>query len=111
MNGFEDMMNMMDGMTGGWGSFGLAGTLFSFLLLIGLLAAVAWVVAKLLLTGTGRPDSAEEIVRGRFARGEIDAEEYERSLMTLRGEPGRRAYEDYVHEATRQLEEKPSARR
>jgi uncharacterized membrane protein len=31
-----------------------------------------------------REDSAEEILRQRFARGEIDAEEYERSLEVLR---------------------------
>jgi uncharacterized membrane protein len=32
-----------------------------------------------------REDSAEETLRQRFARGEIDAEEYERSLEVLRG--------------------------
>jgi len=32
-----------------------------------------------------RGDSAEETLRQRFARGEIDAEEYERSLEVLRG--------------------------
>jgi putative membrane protein len=31
-----------------------------------------------------REDSAEEILRQRFARGEIDAEDYERSLEVLR---------------------------
>jgi uncharacterized membrane protein len=31
-----------------------------------------------------REDSAEETLRRRFARGEIDAEEYERSLEVLR---------------------------
>jgi uncharacterized membrane protein len=30
-------------------------------------------------------DPAEEILRGRLARGEIDAEEYERCLRVLRG--------------------------
>ncbi len=35
-----------------------------------------------------RVDSAEEILRERFARGEIDAEEYERSLEVLRGKTG-----------------------
>jgi putative membrane protein len=33
-----------------------------------------------------REDSAEETLRQRFARGEIDAEEYERSLEVLRNE-------------------------
>jgi putative membrane protein len=32
-----------------------------------------------------RTDPAEEILRGRLARGEIDAEEYERSLRVLKG--------------------------
>ena len=32
----------------------------------------------------GREDSAEETLRQRFARGEIGAEEYERSLEVLR---------------------------
>jgi uncharacterized membrane protein len=32
-----------------------------------------------------REDSAEETLRQRFARGEIDAEDYERSLEVLRG--------------------------
>ena len=31
-----------------------------------------------------REDSAEETLRQRFARGEIDAEEYKRSLEVLR---------------------------
>ena len=31
-----------------------------------------------------REDSAEETLRQRFARGEIDAEDYERSLEVLR---------------------------
>jgi uncharacterized membrane protein len=33
-----------------------------------------------------REDSAEETLRQRFARGEIDAEEYGRSLKVLRNE-------------------------
>jgi uncharacterized membrane protein len=32
----------------------------------------------------GREDSAEETLRQRFARGEIDAQDYERSLEVLR---------------------------
>ena len=32
-----------------------------------------------------RTDPAEEILRGRLARSEIDAEEYERSLRVLKG--------------------------
>jgi uncharacterized membrane protein len=36
------------------------------------------------LNSRRREDSAEETLRQRFARGEIDAEEYERSLEVLR---------------------------
>jgi uncharacterized membrane protein len=36
------------------------------------------------LNSSRREDSAEETLRQRFARGEIDAEEYERSLEVLR---------------------------
>ncbi len=118
MNGSGDMINMMDSMVdGGWSGFGLAGTLLNVLLLVTFLAAVVWVVAKILPTlggGNGSPvgrvDPAEETLRERFARGEIDAGEYERSLEVLRGGPGQRTYEDYARDAPRRLTGKPSAR-
>ncbi len=109
---------MMDNMMGnGWSGFGLAGALFNVLLLVAFLAAMVWVVVKILpaLGGgdgspVGRVDPAEETLRERFARGEIDAAEYERSLEVLRGGPSQRTYEDYVRDTTRQLTGKPSAR-
>lgn len=102
------MMGGMDGMMGGWGGFGLLGGLISVLFLVGLLALAAWVAVKVLpnqrseagLSGT-RTDPAEETLRVRFARGEINAEEYARSLSTLRGEPTGN-YEDYVRDAREQ---------
>lgn len=103
-----DMMNnMMNG--GGWGGFGLVGGLINVLLLVGLLALVVWVALRIFPTqhaggdrsGT-RTDSAEEILRERFARGEIQVEEYERSLKTLRGEPAQRTYEDIARETRQQ---------
>ncbi len=87
---------MMGGdMIGGWSGFGSAGMLLNLLLLVGLVTIIAWVVTTIL---PARPaqgqrlnervaDSAEEILRERFARGEIGAEEYERSLETLRRKP------------------------
>jgi uncharacterized protein (DUF305 family) len=39
-------------------------------------------------TGKERTESAEEILRARFARGEIDVEEYERSLEVLKSRGG-----------------------
>lgn len=87
-------------MMGGCGDFGLAGGVFGLvvsligvLLFVGLIGLVAFAVLKVLpAQGAGvgsfgtRTDPAEEVLRGRFARGEISAEEYERSLWTLRGE-------------------------
>lgn len=81
------------GMMGG--SFGSWWMLIPVLLLGGLLALIAWTVARIFpsdrLSSGGIPrDAAEETVRQRFARGELDGEEYERSLRTLRDgvEPG-----------------------
>jgi putative membrane protein len=61
------------------------------ILLLVVLVVVVWAIIKLVpdwqdrlgLNGR-REDSAEETLRQRFARGEIDAEEYERSLEVLR---------------------------
>jgi putative membrane protein len=39
-------------------------------------------------------DSAEEILRERFARGEITAEEFQRSIEILRGGTTRQASDD-----------------
>lgn len=68
--------------------------LLPFFFWIGLLTLVAWIVTRLFPRrrdggGTGpasRRDPAEEILRERFARGEITTEEYLRSLEILRGE-------------------------
>jgi uncharacterized membrane protein len=66
------------------------GGLGSILLLV-VLALVVWVLIKAfpdwqerLGLNSRREDSAEETLRQRFARGEIDAEDYERSLEILR---------------------------
>lgn len=55
------------------------------------LGVVLWAVFRILpspwqdrVSPDRREDSAEETLRQRFARGEIDAEEYERSLEVLR---------------------------
>lgn len=91
---------MTDGgtMNGMMNGFGFSGMLVNLLLLAGLLAFVAWTVVRVLPSArdersSSRPDP-EEILRERFARGEIDADEYERSLAILRGEPARNAYGD-----------------
>ena len=63
------------------------GELFLVLLVLGV---VVWVIIKAVPDWQNRigldrcEDSAEETLRQRFARGEIDVEEYERSLEVLR---------------------------
>ena len=74
------------------------------LLLIALLGALVAVVVWLVMRvfpkvrrdeQLGAPrDSAEEILRERFARGEITAEEYQRSIEILRGATTREAPDD-----------------
>jgi putative membrane protein len=55
-------------------------------------------------------DSAEGILRERFARGEITADEYERALGALRGRSPDKDYEDYVREAEEELRSEPEDR-
>jgi putative membrane protein len=63
------------------------GELFLVLLVLGV---VVWAIIRVVpdwqdrMGLNRREDSAEETLRQRFARGEIDAEEYERSLEVLR---------------------------
>ena len=62
------------------------------ILLLVVLAVAVWAIIKVFpdwqdrvgLNSSRREDSAEETLRQRFARGEIEAEEYERSLEVLR---------------------------
>ncbi len=101
---------MMDGgLMSGWGGFGLAGALINFLILAGLLALLGSVVVKALATqgveserSGARTDPAEQILRERFARGEMDAGEYERSLKALREHSAHATYEDYVRAVDKQ---------
>jgi putative membrane protein len=60
------------------------------MLVLLVLGVVVWAIIKVVHDWQNRigldrhEDSAEETLRQRFARGEIDAEEYERSLVVLR---------------------------
>jgi putative membrane protein len=75
------------GMMGWWGPGGMMGSGF------GAWAFVRMLVLRLLSPGPGDAgrdapeESAEEILRRRFARGEIDAEEYEERLRLLEEDP------------------------
>lgn len=64
----------------------MGGMMWSWWLLgAALLAAVVWAVAR---SEANRPpgnEAPEDIVKRRFARGEIDRREYESTLAELRG--------------------------
>jgi putative membrane protein len=71
----------------GWGAWWFVMPL----VMIGFWVAVIWVVVNLLQnrpgptpTGRARPATPEEILAQRYARGEIDDDEYHRRLDTLR---------------------------
>jgi len=53
---------------------------------IAVLAVVVWLIVRTTGPRAAEPrgDSAEEVLRRRFAAGEIDAEEYDRRLELLR---------------------------
>lgn len=85
-------MGFDGGMMGDWITFGWLWMLFPLLLGGGLLALIVWAISTAfpVRRDNGRQEprreSAEDILRERFARGEIDTGEYESSLKTLRGE-------------------------
>lgn len=74
--------------------------LLLILFLGGLVAVVTWLVVRIFPKVRrderleAPRDSAEEILRERFARGEITAEEYQRSIKILRGATTRKAPDD-----------------
>jgi putative membrane protein len=66
---------------GGWWGMGVG-----MLIWLVVVVLVVWLVVRLVTqrpTG-GRTESAEELLRRRFASGEIDAEEYDRRMEVLR---------------------------
>ena len=81
--GLGPMMGQGGMMGQGWGLFGIIWMLVPLLFLGGLVALIVWAVTQLAserhATGSAgvHEQSAEEILRQRFAHGEIDAEEYE----------------------------------
>jgi putative membrane protein len=78
------------GMMGAWSALGMGlmmlGVVLVPLLLLGALIAVIVLAVTQLGSGRVHEQSAEETLRQRFARGEIDQEEYEERHRILRGE-------------------------
>lgn len=69
---------MMWGWHGGWGWWwmGLAGVVFW--------AVVAWAIVMLVRSGTVHGSHARDVLDERFARGEIDEDEYRRRRELIR---------------------------
>jgi putative membrane protein len=88
-------MNGMEGMDGMMGAgFMIGFMILGLIFLVAIIALVVWLLMRLFPNLRGaerqetRGDSAEQILQERFARGEIDAEEYEHSLEVRRGKSG-----------------------
>ena len=66
---------------GGWLMMGIG-----MLIWVALIALVVWLVVRAFgpRPGGGGSQSAEDLLRRRYASGEIDAEEYQSRLETLR---------------------------
>ena len=86
---------MMGGM-GGFGGFGIAGALLNLVitvgLIVGLVLLVVWAMRRFAPNGNvdqfisspAQPDqSPREILKQRYARGEIDREQYQQILADL----------------------------
>lgn len=71
MHGWADM----DGWMGG----GFGGMWFGWLLIVAAIAGIAWLAVR----GVGRAASALEILEQRYARGEIERDEYEQKRRDL----------------------------
>ena len=70
---------MMPGFGGGMGGFGWMAMSLGWLVFLAFAAAVVW-----LLVRTATPqDSARKILDQRYARGEINDQEYQQRLRTL----------------------------
>ena len=83
---------MMDWGGGMWGG-GWIMFLFSIAFLVAVIVGIVFVVRALSASGTGgdhqvpprERETPEELVRRRYAAGEIDREEYEQKLSDLSG--------------------------
>lgn len=78
-------------MMGNWGGFGWWGmgfgfifmTLFGLLILLGIAALIRWLVSQSWRNHGASPKTPLEILQERYARGEIDRNEYEQKKQDL----------------------------
>ncbi len=72
------------GWGGGWGVLGFVHMLLWWVLIVlGIVVLVRWLTAGSRSESGGRGDRAIEILRERFARGEIDKQEFEQRKRDL----------------------------
>ncbi|MBO8174256.1 MAG: SHOCT domain-containing protein [Thermococcus sp.] len=71
----------------GFGYFGIFGAIFMILFWVAIIAGVVWLIKWLLESSSGTSkiskNRALEILDEKYARGEIDDEEYERRKRKL----------------------------
>ncbi len=82
------MWGHMDGWTGswfGWGWMAVGHLLWWALVVVAIVALLRWTRGRDPQRPSAGPDRALDTLRERFARGEIDAEEYEARRRVLGG--------------------------
>ncbi|MEJ2183892.1 MAG: SHOCT domain-containing protein [Nitrospirota bacterium] len=76
---------------GGWGGYGygmggywgILSIVFWIALIVGVIFLVRWVMVSTRSPGVRREDAALELLKKRYARGEIDKEEFEQKRKDL----------------------------
>lgn len=64
--------------------YGVFGMLIWALILVGIVALVVWIVNRSSRTSRPRRESPQDILKLRYAHGEIDEDEYRKRLEELR---------------------------
>jgi putative membrane protein len=75
----------MDGWGAGWGWFAMGHVLWWVLLLVAIAALVRWTLGHGPHRSQGGSDRALDLLRERYARGEIDQQEFEARKRVLGG--------------------------
>lgn len=85
-----DGSNMMGGSGGGGSLDGILSTVISLAVLIGIIVLVVWIIRQYSGTGivrtntfAGGGETALDILKMRYARGEIDSNEYQERMSVL----------------------------
>lgn len=79
----NDMANHMGNFGWGYGFGWVFMILFWGLVIVGIVAIVKWISESSTNTNSNQPKSALDILKERYARGEIEREEYEQKKQDL----------------------------